>query len=139
MNAWSPETMLWIDALGRSLLHFLWQGALIGVGYFFARRFCRSINARYRLGMAMLLLMACCPALTLWLQVPAHIGADRAPAWSIASVDLATVALAPIIDENSALQFDSALTLLVAIWLGGVSLIATCSFLHWRRDRKSVV
>src|SRR5262245_20411997 len=44
---------LWIERLGWSLVHFLWEGALIAAAYAFARRWLTqedSANARYVLG-----------------------------------------------------------------------------------------
>ena len=62
----SPQSLLaWIDALGWTLLHFLWQGAVLGVVYRLARPLCGGVTGRYRLGMIAVSAMALCPALTL--------------------------------------------------------------------------
>jgi len=62
----SPQTLLaWVDALGWTLLHFLWQGAALGVLYAALRPFCRDVASRYRLGMALLVAMLFSPILTL--------------------------------------------------------------------------
>ena len=58
----------WIPAVGESLLHFIWQGALVALLLACAlpllRR--RSANARYLAACGALLLMMALPGLTLW-------------------------------------------------------------------------
>ena len=65
MNALTAELVPYIHALGWSLLHFLWQGALIGLGYALMRGSCASSTARHRLGMFCLVAMLACPLVTL--------------------------------------------------------------------------
>ncbi len=65
--------LYWIQQLGLTILHFLWQGALIAALYGAARRWTStSPNARYLLACTALAAMAICPLSTwLLLQAPA--------------------------------------------------------------------
>jgi bla regulator protein BlaR1 len=60
-----------VDALGAALLHFVWQGVLVGVGYALLRRLFDGIAARYRLGLTALAILALCPVATLIYLWPA--------------------------------------------------------------------
>ncbi|HUB80455.1 MAG TPA: M56 family metallopeptidase [Bryobacteraceae bacterium] len=79
--------------LGWTLVHFLWQGALIAIAYAIARRFLTGSNDRYLLGCAALALMLAAPFATWWTMAPAD-----SP--SVAPVDqttrVASVAPAPL-------------------------------------------
>ena len=60
----------WVDRLGWTLLHFLWQGVLIAAVYAATRKWCvrtSSPNARYLLACAALAAMAIAPVLT-WIN-----------------------------------------------------------------------
>lgn len=113
-----------IDALGCALLHFLWQGAAVGLLYWLLRPSCTSAAARYRLGLSTLGVLVFCPLLTLvWL-------------WPGASVPASTTALDSVA-AVAAQQFTpwparAALPWLVALWLCGVFAIAARSFWQWR-------
>lgn len=57
-----------LQLLGVTLLHFLWQGLLVGVAYAALRAALPRGAARYRLGVATMAVLAACPALTMaWL------------------------------------------------------------------------
>lgn len=66
MNAALVAGWPWIEALGWTLLHFVWQGLLIGAGFAAARALLAKerCDARYATGLAALALLAICPALT---------------------------------------------------------------------------
>jgi TonB family protein len=137
MNALMLALLPWIDLLGRSLLHFFWQGALIGVLYWTLRTLCPTESARYRLGMSALLAMLACPFITLIGLRPI----DGAGSGSTVSSDLTSQVGDALV--GSAQQATSvlpwhislveALPWLVGVWLVGVCLIATRSFMHWHR------
>ncbi len=55
----------WVSALGWTLIHFLWQGAVIAAIYSIARLFTAKPQARYLLACAALSLMAAAPLATL--------------------------------------------------------------------------
>src|SRR5581483_11635717 len=70
-----------IQPLGWSLVHFLWQGAVVALllaGYLRLLR-PRSANARYLTACAALPVMAACPGLT-WLGTHAAQSRDRSEA-----------------------------------------------------------
>jgi TonB family protein len=125
----------WIDVLGRSLLHFFWQGALIGLLYWLLRPLCATVAARYRLGMGALLLMLACPLLTLALMQPGAntLGGGSALAMATAAPAFSGVIEATAAQLASSWRWEQFLPWFVALWLAGVCLIATRSFLHWRR------
>ena len=133
MSAWMP---LWIDLLGRSLLHFFWQGAAIGLLYWLSRPLCASVRARYRLGMSALLLMFACPLTTLAFLQPAAGALGNASASALPMPDVAIAASSAQLVSIS--LWEQALPWFVALWLAGVCLIATRSFLHWRRLARAV-
>jgi bla regulator protein BlaR1 len=118
------------NALGWTLLHFLWQGALIaillGVALSLLRR--ASSQVRYRASCAAMLLMLVCAGLTFvelkFSGTPAH---HSNPA-------LMSVALSP--EVNSAWSVSPAATLdylpaLVWAWLGGVIALSIRSLGGW--------
>lgn len=117
--------------LGWTLLHFLWQGALLGMVYAAVRPLTSRGVARYRLGMSTLLACAACPLLTLWkllhaVSLPVAAGNDG----------LFTVALgAPQAGSASAAQpgFDLMLPWLVLAWSLGVLLLSARVWRDWRK------
>ncbi|MGH8091784.1 MAG: TonB family protein [Rudaea sp.] len=120
-----------IDALGAALLHFLWQGAAVGLLYFLLRPLCANAGARYRLGLGLLAVLALCPILTLaWLwpaagaAVPSAGGFDSVAA--VAAQQLPHWQLRPL------------LPWLVALWLCGVLGIAARSLWQWRNLQELV-
>jgi TonB family protein len=130
MNALTAELVPYVHALGWTLLHFLWQGTLIGLAYALIRGSCVSSAARHRLGMLCLLLMLACPLATLVLLWPA--AAD--PAVSALAISAATAdAALPAAETAAPAGFEAWLPWCVGLWLAGVCLIALRSFLHWRR------
>lgn len=63
---------LYVDRLGLTLLHFLWQGSIVALIYAAVRKFARKLspNGRYLLACAALMAMAITPILT-WTQLSA--------------------------------------------------------------------
>lgn len=113
-----------IDALGAALLHFLWQGAAVGLLYFLIRPLCASARSRYRMGLCVLAVLALCPVLTLaWLWPAAGSAA--------ATNGLDTVA-AVAARELPHSHARTILPWLVALWLCGVLVIAARSLWQWR-------
>ncbi|MFN0054701.1 MAG: M56 family metallopeptidase [Planctomycetales bacterium] len=69
MPAWLRQE--WCTSFVLALGHFLWQGALIGIGLAIALRAAKSVAVRYWLSLSALLLMAACPVATFgWLMQP---------------------------------------------------------------------
>lgn len=56
-----PET---IQALGWTLLHFVWQGAALTLLLYIVTAFCRSAQSRYLAALGTLILMTACPVAT---------------------------------------------------------------------------
>ncbi|MFN8012489.1 MAG: M56 family metallopeptidase [Holophagaceae bacterium] len=107
----------WAEPLARALLHFLWQGALLGAlaaGSLAALRE-GTPRARHAVAYAFLLAMALAPLATfLVLQAPAE---TLAPARALAARSLAP-ALAPAL----ALPATSRAPWIVSLWMAGVAL-----------------
>ena len=128
--AFSQTFIAGVDALGAVLLHFLWQGAALGLLYAILRPLCVSVGARYRLGMMVLLALALCPVLTL------------VYVWPVAGTAATTASLTATLTGSIAAVADSAvsnwgvrefLPWLVAAWMFGVVIIGMRSVWHWRR------
>lgn len=128
MNALTAGLAPYVHALGWSLLHFFWQGALIGIAYALVRGMCASSAARHRLGMLCLLLMLACPLVTLILLWPAAVDpTDLSAAMSSTSTTSASASA-----EATPAGLEAWLPWCVGLWLVGVCMIALRSFLHWR-------
>jgi beta-lactamase regulating signal transducer with metallopeptidase domain len=123
------------QSLAWTLLHFVWQGAAIGLGLFAALTFCRSASSRYFTALAALLLIALCPLGTMCtLQI-----ADRASA-SLASdttyIDSNTASSAAL----PASLFAIAQPFVVLTWMTGVMVLGArllMSYFGVRRLRAS--
>jgi beta-lactamase regulating signal transducer with metallopeptidase domain len=116
-----------IQALAWALVHFLWQGAAIGLGAWLAFRVVRSASARYLIGVAALAGMLAAPAITVaWLA--------RAPV-APATIDPATTGIAASVAAQAAISAASdeaagsptldrgaiIRAIAVAIWITGVA------------------
>lgn len=68
----APLWIEWVHAIGWTLLHFLWQGALVGAVYGVARLMLARSRPqhRYAAGLAALGTLAVLPAVTLWRLAP---------------------------------------------------------------------
>jgi uncharacterized protein (TIGR03435 family) len=110
----------WVERLGWTLVHFLWQGALIAGLYSAARR-CARPNTRYILACVALSAMAAAPLIT-WSLMPSsnalpvsmHL-TDRVP------LAAATTHAAPVTlpEPVSSVQSAPFLPWVVAVWLAG--------------------
>jgi TonB family protein len=126
----SPQALLaWVDAIGWTLLHFLWQGTVLGLFYALVRPLFPGVAARYRLGMGVLAAMLACPLITLAYVWPAPVAQASA---AVALPSLAVVADATALGIPSA-TLEAWLPWLVAVWFVGVSAIASRAFAHWWR------
>jgi len=122
-----------VHALGLSLLHFLWQGALIGVGYLGVRRFVPASNPelRYACGMVAIVLLALCPIATCLFLL------NTQPA-TLAPLPLMAAVVGPVAGPAAGLQVAHpglsaySLTWLVALWLAGVLLMVLRTVHQWR-------
>ncbi len=128
--AFSQTFIAGVDALGAVLLHFLWQGAALGLLYAILRPLCVSVGARYRLGMGVLLALALCPVVTLIYVWPA-LGAAAMTAGLTATLTGSIAAVTDGAVANWGVR--EFLPWLVAAWMFGVVAIGMRSLWHWRR------
>jgi bla regulator protein blaR1 len=117
-----------VQNLGLTLLHFIWQGALIGVLYALSLALLRPTRAatRYNLAVATLLALAVTPVLTLvWLQQ----AAGNTYAAMTGPVEVLTIAAghSGLIEPQSF----SLLAWVVGIWLLGVAVMSVRLLLGW--------
>jgi TonB family protein len=133
--AFSQTFIAGVDALGAVLLHFLWQGAALGLFYAILRPLCVSVGARYRLGMTVLLALALCPVLTLLYVWPvAGTTATTASLTATLTGSIAAVAAGAATNWAAAdWGVREFLPWLVAAWMFGVVIIGMRSLWHWRR------
>ncbi len=129
MNAGLP----WIHALGWTLLHFLWQGLVIGAGYAAARALLPKshCNARYATGLVALALLALWPLATLFALRPQGAVEVAFGAPAVAAGGAAVIAQAGVFDL--AASIDRVLPWLVLVWLVGVFGVAGRALQQWRR------
>ena len=73
MNFHPMDWLVPIQAIGWTLLHFLWQGGLVGLAYAIMRRLVAAdrCDIRYAAGLLALAIIAICPLLTFALVLPA--------------------------------------------------------------------
>lgn len=125
MNALTP----WIQALGWTLVHFLWQGVLVGVAFAAARALLPKANcrARYATGLAALAALALWPLATLIALRP-QFDADV----SAIELGVANVAQAGPAQASGLLAgLDQALPWLVLLWGAGVLAMAARTLHQW--------
>ncbi len=133
--------VLGVDVLGSALLHFLWQGALLGLCYALLRPLCAGVAARYRLGMALLLALTACPVLTLVYLWPvagvANVTANDNLTLLAGSIDAGSIgasSIGAVADRvASGWNLEPMLPWLVGCWICGVLIIGLRSLWNWRR------
>jgi TonB family protein len=131
-SGWSAlfEAMPWIDTLGLSLLHFLWQGVLVGAAYYLVRAMlpvARS-EARYWVGIGALAMLAACPVATFFALRPTTDVAQVLPGVDVAQ-PLAAFAGAM---SGSEPVWQTGLPWLVVAWCAGVLFMAWRALRDWR-------
>ena len=115
------------EAAALSLLHFLWEGALLGiVAALCLRAFTRSsANVRYGLACAFLLMMVASPAVTFWLLTPRQ-------STGVISVAQHFELPASVTEFSSVNAQTSAwFTSVLSLWLVGVVLFAIRALGGW--------
>lgn len=130
----SPTLEGLVATLGWTLLHFLWQGAVLGVlfGVSLAVATNASAQARYRVALFFMSLLALAPVATfIWLS-PRDVGATGIAADAIP----ATTAVISIAISETAADWQSLihpwLPWTVLIWAAGVSFMTGRLVLEWR-------
>lgn len=117
-----------VPALGQALLHFLWQGALVGVLAWAALALLRNARPQARYAVACVALLACVllPAWAVWQAIPgadASVGAAIATNVGQANATLASAAPRAALPAWFALSAQS-LPWIVALWAIGVGLLS---------------
>jgi len=121
--------------LGLALLHFLWQGGVVGAAYLLARSTLPRGAARYWLGVAALAMLTLCPVVTLWWlsQEPATAGSSMViqPEPGV----LGTTGLLAAPQGEGVAWLAGVLPWLTVFWFAGVLLLAFRAWRQWRRLR----
>ena len=134
MNTWSAALATAIQVCGWTLLHSLWQGALIAAAYAALRGSVPRGNARYALGLAALLALALIPSWTAWQLATSAL--PKGASGLLAVMGRAAVSATPSGGRLSlAAVTNAALPWLVLAWWLGVSLQAWRALREWRRLR----
>jgi len=118
-----------IEQLGLSLLHFLWQGALIGLLYWLTLIIARPASARtrYNLAVGTLLALGLAPVITFF-----QLGAVSATSAS-AAPGVEGVSMVPMMVSAAAQAGPTnLLAWTVAAWLAGVLMLSLRLILGWR-------
>jgi TonB family protein len=134
--------MSWLDhalveALGLSLLHFLWQGALIGLLYAASLPLMQGASAqsRYVAAVIAMALLALAPPVTLAVLLD-----GAAPTSAAVPNQSAAVSLSGFAAGSTAGQATSIMHWIVAAWLAGVIVLSVRLLMGWqflRRLRRS--
>jgi TonB family protein len=135
MNTWSAALAPAIQVCGWTLLHSLWQGALIAAAYAALRGSMPRGNARYALGLAALVALALIPLWTAW-----QLATSALPKGSPVVLEvMGRTAVATTTSSDGRLSLtaatNTALPWLVLTWWLGVSLQAWRALREWQRLR----
>src|SRR5262245_18283435 len=133
----SPMLEVLIASLGWTLLHFLWQGAVVGVLFGISLAFATrsSARTRYHIGLAYMTLLAVLPIVTFFWLIPG------------AGTEVSAAATAPTLIAGYASAAAAAATdwraligpylpWTVLVWAFGVLLMTTRLLLEWRDVRR---
>ena len=127
----------WAHTLGWTLLHFIWQGAVLGLLAWVALALLRGTDAKVRYGTAcaFLVLMVAAPVATFGLLQPQAMPAAIHLRLEAATPVIPGMAIAPLTQRlKSAL--DSSLPWLLATWVMGVLLLSTRFLGSWLRVQR---
>lgn len=135
-----PDLHAVIEALGWTLVHFLWQGALIGIVFGFAMRLTAGAGGwlRYRVALALLAVAGMAPVVTFWMLLETA-GTGAVPLGG--AVVAAQAAGAPAGAGASWLvalerALEPHLAWAVAFWLAGVIVMSGRVCLDWWQVRR---
>lgn len=126
------QAVEWVSALGWTLLHFLWQGALVGAAWGLARLALANARpqARYALGLGALALLAALPVATLLHLAPIT---ASAAATTVAASGVAAAASSAAVPGFA---IEPWLPWLVGAWLLGVAACAVRALVQYVRMRR---
>jgi bla regulator protein BlaR1 len=132
MSASLGEWLPWVQALGWTLLHFVWQGLLVGLGFGALRALLPKANcsARYAAGLAALALLTLWPLATLIALRPQ--APDGFVTQAATAPDMAVGNLAVATSSSALAPIDHLLPVLVLLWSAGVLFVAARALREWR-------
>ena len=135
-----------IDTVGLTIVHFLWQGTLIGAVAAIVLEFLRgrTPEARYGVACSALVMMLAAPLATAFMLVRSDTGAPREVRMASVANSTPTVptqehrqahsAATPAVSPPDAGQ-SSWLAIIVAVWMAGVAVLARFA-IGWRSVRR---
>jgi len=120
-----------VHVLGFVLLHFLWQGALVGAIYGLLRRQVAAGTPRYTLGLVSFAVLMASPIVTA-LALMADGSGVAAEAVATQASSVAGVTFATATEADPWQQWTEYLPWLVALWGCGVAVLSLRALLHWQ-------
>jgi bla regulator protein BlaR1 len=118
--------------IGWTLLHLIWQGVLLGLIYKIAKAMVPRGEARYRLGMIMLVALAICPLITSWCLLRVTYPAIQSmPDIAAATMHDRHISVGTSWVRDSVLE--AFLPWMVLIWACGVLLLVIRAWRQWKR------
>jgi bla regulator protein BlaR1 len=132
MDAYLADWFPLIQSLGWTLLHFLWQGAVIAAGYAAFRLIvpAERPEARYAAGLVALALIALCPPLTLSIVYPNVVVAAASAEQT--AIDAVVATAAAVTPAAESFRLDWVMPWLVLGWVLGVAVMAWRAFRQWQ-------
>ncbi len=123
-----------VEALGWTLLHFVWQALIVGVGFALTRAlFARhSCDMRYATGLAALAVLAICPALTLFTLLHRQLIDAAAAQTFVAGVQGPVAETFTSSGTSIPASVEAWLPWMVLAWVVGVLLVALRALHQWR-------
>ncbi len=127
----SIADLAWMQALGWALVHFLWQGAIIGIVFAVVRRFVapEQSSLRYAFGLFSLSALLVAPVLTLAMLWPSS-GMEAVQASDSIAINASLAA--PMLATDAGSLLEGLLPVLVVAWLAGVLLMFGRAVYQWR-------
>ena len=120
-----------MEIIGWALVHFIWQCSLLGLLYAIARKVVSRGEARYRLGMMTLFMLAICPLLTIWQMLRVLLPSVDTTTGSVTS-DLVGAGLVANATPSAGIAMNALLPWLVLVWLLGVCILSLRAWRQWR-------
>lgn len=121
-----------MSVLGWCLVHFLWQGMVVGLVYGAARMLLPRGNARYVASMSALVLLAALPAATAWREWHIFMPTAATPGTTVVGAPLAAiVVVGPGSHFAWQASLQSMLPWLVMVWALGVGVLGVRVTRQW--------
>ncbi|UXI69272.1 TonB family protein [Tahibacter amnicola] len=134
MESWLGMVDPSIRVLGLVLLHFLWQGALVGIAFGALRPWLRPGHQRYAWGLGAFATLTALPLITAWYLV------QSPPVESAATLVAAgtTVVSAAAAEPGFWSNWQELLPWLVALWGAGVVMLTGRALMHWHSLKRLI-